>query len=62
MLYMSQVLNILLKFCSVAGSRSVQLLLSRVLKMLFQSLDAGTVTVAEAEAEDDCSKRELVVS
>ena len=48
-----------LKFCSAAGSKSVQLLLSRVLKILFQSLDAGKLALAEAEAEDDCGKHRI---
>ncbi len=43
----------LLKFCRAVGSRELQLLLRRVLAMLFQSLEAvGKMLEAAAEEED----------
>ena len=45
----------LLKFCRAVGSRELQLLLRRVLAMLFQSLEAvgKMLEAAEAAAEED---------
>ncbi len=45
----------LLKFCRAVGSRELQLLLSRVLAMSFQSLEAvgKMLEAAEAAAEEE---------
>ena len=44
----------LLKFCRAAGSSLLQLLLIRVLKMLFQLSSAVDIALAAAEAVEDC--------
>ena len=45
----------ILKFCSAAGSKALQLLLSKVLKMPFQLSSAVETAVAAADAAELCS-------